>query len=45
VREIAEMKVLLDDIDKNGKRGKMPLPAREGVVTPDMMPQIRDAVR
>ena len=45
VREIAEMKALLDDIDANGERGKEPLPATEAVVTPDMLPQIREAVR
>lgn len=45
VREIAEMKVLLEDIDENGKRGQTPLPPREAVVMPDMMPQIEEAVR
>ncbi|MGV3553821.1 MAG: DUF305 domain-containing protein [Croceibacterium sp.] len=44
VREIAEMKALLDDIDENGERGDAPLPAREAVVTPEMLPQIREAV-
>ena len=45
VREIAEMKALLDDIDENGERGDTPLAAREAVVTPDMLPKIREAVR
>ena len=45
VREIAEMKVLIDDIDENGERGEEPLPARQAVVTPDMLPKIREAVR
>jgi hypothetical protein len=45
VREIAEMKALIDDIDANGERGDAPLPARSAVVTPDLMPQIREAVR
>ena len=45
VREIAEMKALLDDIHENGERGDAPLPAREAVVTPEMLPQIREAVR
>ena len=45
VREIAEMKALLDDIDANGERGKEPLPATRAVVTPDMLPRIREAVR
>jgi hypothetical protein len=44
VREIAEMKLLIDDIEANGERGDTPLPAREAVVTPDMLPQIREAV-
>lgn len=45
VREIAEMNLLIDDIDKNGERGERALPARPAVVTNDMMPQIREAVR
>jgi len=44
VREIAEMKLLIDDIDQNGERGTAPLPARPAEVTPDMLPKIRDAV-
>lgn len=44
VREIAEMKLLLEDIEQNGERGAAPLPAREAEVTPDMLPQIREAV-
>ncbi len=28
VREIAEMKLLIKDIDRNGERGAEPLPAR-----------------
>ncbi|TFI58449.1 DUF305 domain-containing protein [Sphingomonas parva] len=44
VREIAEMKLLINDIGRNGERGNQPLPAREAVVTPDMQPQIRKAV-
>lgn len=45
VREIREMKLLLDDIEQNGPRGNIPLPARPAVVTPDMQPKIREAVQ
>ncbi len=44
VREIAEMKALIQDIDRNGERGAAPLPARPAELTPDMLPKIRDAV-
>jgi hypothetical protein len=44
VREIAEMKLLIQDIDRNGERGAAPLPARPAEVTPDMLPKIRNAV-
>ena len=44
VREIAEMKALIEDIERNGERGDAPLPARAAEVTPDMLPQIRNAV-
>jgi hypothetical protein len=45
VREIEEMKLLIDDIESNGERGKEPLPARPAMVTPDMLPKIREAVQ
>jgi hypothetical protein len=45
VREIEEMKLLLADIDQNGERADQPLPARPAVLTPDMQPKIREAVR
>lgn len=45
VREIQEMKLLIDDIERNGRRGDTVLPARPAVVTPDMLPKIRDAVQ
>jgi hypothetical protein len=45
VREIAEMKLLIDAISHNGERGTTPLPARSGEVTPDMEREIREAVR
>jgi len=45
VREIAEMKLLIDDIARNGQRGRAKLPARPAEVTPEMQPKIREAVR
>ncbi len=45
VREIAVMKLLLDDIDRNGERGTAELPPRSTEVTPEMALEIRDAVR
>lgn len=45
VREIREMKLLIADIERAGRRGDTPLPARPAVVTPDMEPEIREAVR
>jgi hypothetical protein len=45
VREIRTMKLLIDDIERNGRRGDTPLPARPPVVTPDMEPEIREAVQ
>ncbi len=45
VREIAEMKLLLEDIERNGRRGEAALPARPATVTPDMVPKIREAVQ
>ncbi|MEO8380647.1 MAG: DUF305 domain-containing protein [Acidobacteriota bacterium] len=45
VREIAEMKLLLDDIARNGKRGAVTLPARPAVLTPNMERQAQEALR
>jgi hypothetical protein len=45
VREIAEMKLLLDDIARNGERGTAELSARSAAVTPEMEAKIREAVR
>lgn len=45
IREIAEMKLLIKDIDTNGKRASKPLPARPAVVTRDMLPKIQEAVQ
>ena len=44
VREIAEMKLLIDDIEHNGSRGSSDLPARTARVTPDMRAQVEEAV-
>jgi hypothetical protein len=44
VREIAEMKLLIADIDRNGERGAQPLPPRTAELTPEMEPEIRQAV-
>lgn len=45
VREIEEMKRLLEDIEKNGERGQTPLSPRTAEVTPDMLPKIEEAVK
>ena len=45
VREIAEMKALIGDIDSSGERRQQPLPAIEAKVTPEMLPKIEEAVR
>ena len=45
VREIREMKLLIDDIQRNGRRGDVTLPARQAVVTPDMESKIQEAIR
>jgi len=45
VREIAEMKALLRDIDAKGERGHQALPPVEAGITPDMVPEIEKAVR
>jgi hypothetical protein len=45
VLEIAEMNLLIDDIQRNGARGSAPLPPRTAEVTPDMEPRIKEAVR
>ena len=44
VREIATMKLLIDDIGRSGERGNDNLLARRAVVTPDMELKIRDPV-
>jgi hypothetical protein len=45
VREIRTMQLLIEDIERNGPRGETVLPARPAVVTPDMEPEIREAVQ
>lgn len=45
VEEIAEMKLLVDDIRKNGARGSETLPPRTAELTPDMKAEIEQAVR
>jgi hypothetical protein len=45
IREIAEMKLLLEDIARNGERGADALPARSVELTDEMDRQIKEAVR
>jgi hypothetical protein len=45
VREIAEMKLLIRDIERNGERGTGALPARPATLTPEMERDARDAVQ
>jgi hypothetical protein len=45
IREIAEMKLLIRDIEQNGERGTAVLPPRSTEITPEMERQIQDAVR
>lgn len=45
VLEIAQMKLLLDDIARNGERGKAKLPARSTEITPEMERKIEQVVQ
>jgi hypothetical protein len=45
VREIAEMKLLIADIERNGERGAAELPPRSTQITPGMTRQIQEAVQ
>lgn len=45
LREITEMKLLIDDIERKGERGGEVLPARAAEVTPDMQRRAREAIR
>jgi len=41
VREIAEMKLLLEDIERNGERGETDLPPRTAELTPELAQEAR----
>ncbi|KZE35949.1 DUF305 domain-containing protein [Chelatococcus daeguensis] len=41
IREIEQMKLLIDDIERNGPQGDRVLPPRTAEVTPEMLPEIR----
>ncbi len=45
VREIAEMKLLIDDIARNGERGTEKLAPRSTEITPEMEREIQEAVQ
>ena len=45
VKEIAEMKLLVSDIERNGARGSTTLSPSTADLTPDMKPEIEEAVR
>ena len=45
VREIAEMKLLIEDISRNGNRGQIALPATAAEITPEMQRRIAQGVR
>lgn len=45
VREIAEMKLLIDDITRHGERGSTDLPARSAEMTPEMERESQQAVQ
>lgn len=45
VREIAQMKLLIEDIEQNGKQGNSPLPPRTAEVTEEMLPEIREVLK
>ena len=45
VREIAEMKLLVADIERSGARGTTQLPARSTEMTPEMERRVREDVR
>lgn len=45
VREIAEMKLLIDDIERNGERGTTQLQPRSTEMTPEMERRVREAVK
>jgi hypothetical protein len=45
VREIAEMKLLIADIEREGERGTTELPAGSAELTPEMAREAREAVK
>lgn len=45
VREIAEMKLLIADIEQNGERAGASLPPRSTAMTPEMQREVQAAVR
>lgn len=45
VKEIAEMKLLVEDIERHGSRGSTTLPPTTAALTPDMKSEIAAAVR
>ena len=45
IREIAEMKMLIDSISRNGERGTTALPPQGTTITPEMQVKINEAVK
>ncbi|HEY0918053.1 DUF305 domain-containing protein [Devosia sp.] len=45
VQEILEMKMLIDDIERNGERGQQALPARSAEATDEMVSEAEQLVR
>ena len=45
VREIAEMKILINDIARDGERGATTLPATSTEITPEMEREIQQVVK
>ena len=45
VREIAEMKLLIEDIERNGERGTTKLPPRSAELTPEMEREARETLQ
>lgn len=45
LREIAEMKLLIEDIDRNGERGATDLPPRPAELTPEMEREAREVLQ
>ena len=45
VREIAEMKLLIDDIARNGEQGAAEIPARSAELTPEMEREARESAQ